>query len=108
MIPQMKSSRIGLVFLRKRPQTTANDHKNDRKRLITTANDRKNSSMERLVSWSMLRSLISRSLREPGLRRRQVGLADVQVVDLRSPGAGRVGQRDEFAYRGGRHLLGAE
>ena len=45
---------------------------------------------------------------EPLLRRREVGLADVQVVDLRSPGAGRVGQRDEFAYRGGRHLLGAE
>ena len=42
------------------------------------------------------------------LGRGEVGLADVQMVDFRSPGAGRVGQRDEFAYRGGRHLLGAE
>ena len=41
-------------------------------------------------------------------RRRQIGLADVQVVNLRSPGAGGVGQRNEFAYRRGRHLLGAE
>ena len=45
---------------------------------------------------------------QPDLPTPQVGLSDVQVVDFRAPGACGVGQRDEFAYRGGRHLLGAE
>ena len=35
---------------------------------------------------------------EPGLRRRQVGLADVQVVDLGAACPGGFGQRDELAY----------
>ena len=44
---------------------------------------------------------------EPHLRRGQVGLADVEMVDFDASGAGRFGQRNEFAYRRCRHQLGA-
>ena len=45
---------------------------------------------------------------ESYLRGREVGLSDVQVVDLDPSCPGGIGQRHEFAYRGGRHLLGPE
>ena len=44
---------------------------------------------------------------ESRLGRRQIGLADVEVVDSDSPRPGGFRQRNEFAYRRCRHQLGA-